>query len=626
MKRDQTLLHGYEALTILITLVYFGFLDWQAKTDLNSLESANFGFSYFWPLLFLGLAYLLGQKYRLWVLAMFNLVATLITRSMAAGFAATQESPSFDIFGQLFDTKFGIAHTFHLSDWIWLLVSFWPLLFHFLRPKITQAQISTKIIIGYSISQIFLAALIALFALNTAMSLDGSRVSATEKWLDAPTAAAKASIFGVLSSQTFHYLSTPNTDADALTTTKALFNEILQDIHHANALESPSLGMAKDKNVVWIQIEGLQSCLVGASWNDIEITPNLNRLRGASYYWGHLVDIGEEGVANQANYALLHSRFPPSTQEGIVFSPPNLNDSALLNAMQAKSYKVLPFLSEPQGEEGIFAPLSPQYLPKSELFQKAFTTSAEQTGPYFTWIQWRNNNNSDLTVPDSVDRPFKDETGFLAEYLNWLHYMDAQLGPALDVFLKSDAGQDSVVMIFGDRSIGFPKNLNLTQADLDVGKALCGTVPWDTTQDFLPLWVNIPSKQAELLDIKARYGGSEIPIVGSLMDLTPTLFHLLDWQQPDQITGFHLFLKGLRVLPYPPIYTAMGEAATVFFTNEAIVFIDSQGTVVNPIWPNGPTEMDAEKQELCTNTANLYKGIGQAFRDGLMTQADENRP
>ena len=26
------------------------------------------------------------------------------------------------------------------------------------------------------------------------------------------------------------------------------------------------------------------------------------------------------------------------------------------------------------------------------------------------------------------------------------------------------------------------------------------------------------------------------------------------------------------------------------------------------------------------NTANLYKGIGQAFRDGLMTKADENRP
>lgn len=65
---------------------------------------------------------------------------------------------------------------------------------------------------------------------------------------------------------------------------KADINELFE-IKKENLPDNEYLGMAKGKNLIYIQVESLENFVIGKTVNGKEITPNLNKLVQKSLYF-----------------------------------------------------------------------------------------------------------------------------------------------------------------------------------------------------------------------------------------------------------------------------------------------------------------------------------------------------
>jgi phosphoglycerol transferase MdoB-like AlkP superfamily enzyme len=70
-------------------------------------------------------------------------------------------------------------------------------------------------------------------------------------------------------------------------------------------------GAAKGKNLLIIQAEAVQSFLVGARVDGVEVTPNLNKLAAESYYFPHTVVTVGKGTTVDAEFLVNTGVYPP---------------------------------------------------------------------------------------------------------------------------------------------------------------------------------------------------------------------------------------------------------------------------------------------------------------------------
>jgi len=231
--------------------------------------------------------------------------------------------------------------------------------------------------------------------------------------------------------------------------------------------------IANGKNVIVIQWESLQSLPVERTFNNVEITPNLNALIKESVYFKNGISQISKGTTSDAEFAFNTSCYP-------------INNDTVFKTMANREYVGLPYL---MGKSGYFTatfhtntatfwnranmyPLlgwekwydkpffgkdfragygSADYL----LFKKALPEliSLKNTGkPFFVQLITVSSHNP-YTIPDwmrTVHFGSNIDSTYVGKYLRSINYADRQIGMFMRDLKESGLYDDSLIVLYGD--------------------------------------------------------------------------------------------------------------------------------------------------------------------------------
>lgn len=306
-------------------------------------------------------------------------------------------------------------------------------------------------------------------------------------------------------------------------------------VAHGNAF-----GVAKGRNLIFIQVESLENAVIGAKIGGAEITPNLNALaREGLYFSNYYAQVGLGNTAD-AEFTTLNSLYP--LPDSVAFVDHAQNQYAALPQLlvdhgyhttvfhgdvptfwnRANIYPNLGYQTVVMkndytitrhigitdlGDEDFFQ----QSLPKIEALQQPFMATLITLSSHTPFLI-----PEDLrTLPIPADSDLNETQ---KQYLESVHYTDRVLGDFINQLKQSDLYDHSVVVIFGDHGsyTGISKALGATSGDADVMEN-----------------VHVP-----LIILASGTGLSgERTIPASHLDVYPTVANLLGLDAPRSVLG-----------------------------------------------------------------------------------------
>ncbi|EKQ50878.1 MULTISPECIES: LTA synthase family protein [unclassified Clostridium] len=292
-------------------------------------------------------------------------------------------------------------------------------------------------------------------------------------------------------------------------------------------------GMAKGKNLIYIQVESLENFVIGKKINGKEITPNLNKLVQSSLYFPNTFEQVNEGTSSDADL-MVNTSMLPLRQGSTFFRYPNTNYNSMPNILETQGYNTYAihpdkgsFWNYKNGLLGIgFDNFSDYYsfnvdeviglgISDKRYFEQVIPMLKKQKQPFYT-------ETVTLTSHGPFDIPEKyRELGLdpelneskLGGYFESLHYTDKQIGYFIDQLDKEGLLKNSIIAIMGDHT-GIHKYYDDTIGQLSHKE------DWflNTGNPTVPFIIYDPSKkQGKTFD--EMYNGQ--------IDVMPTLLYLL---------------------------------------------------------------------------------------------------
>ena len=291
-------------------------------------------------------------------------------------------------------------------------------------------------------------------------------------------------------------------------------------------------GMAKGKNLIYIQVESLENFVIGQKINGKEITPNLNKLTQKSLYFPNIFEQVNEGTSSDADL-MVNTSMLPLRKGSTFFRYPNTNYNSLPNILEDEGYSTTAihpdkgsFWNYANGLTGIgFDKFTDYYsfnideqiglgISDRSYFEQVIPMIKEKKQPFYV-------ETVTLTSHGPFDLPEKYrefsldpelDKSELGGYFESVHYTDKQIGNFLDLLDKEGLLENTVVAIMGDHT-GVHKYYN---SSID---QLSNKQDWylNTGNPIVPLIIYNPSsKKGQTFDL---YGGQ--------IDVMPTLLYLL---------------------------------------------------------------------------------------------------
>ncbi|WP_297422639.1 LTA synthase family protein [Clostridium sp.] len=292
-------------------------------------------------------------------------------------------------------------------------------------------------------------------------------------------------------------------------------------------------GMAKGKNLIYIQVESLENFVIGKKINGKEITPNLNKLVQSSLYFPNTFEQVNEGTSSDADL-MVNTSMLPLRQGSTFFRYPNTNYNSMPNILETQGYSTYAihpdkgsFWNYKNGLLGIgFDNFSDYYsfnvdeviglgISDRRYFEQVVPMIKKEKQPFYT-------ETVTLTSHGPFDLPEKyRELGLdpelneskLGGYFESLHYTDKQIGYFIDQLDKEGLLKNSIIAIMGDHT-GIHKYYDDTIGQLSHKE------DWflNTGNPTVPFIIYDPSKkQGKTFD--KMYNGQ--------IDVMPTLLYLL---------------------------------------------------------------------------------------------------
>jgi lipoteichoic acid synthase len=304
------------------------------------------------------------------------------------------------------------------------------------------------------------------------------------------------------------------------------------DTHNqAQAETTPYKGIAKDKNVIVIQLEAFQTFVLNRKVNGQEITPNLNKLLKESILFPNFYHQTANGRTSDAEFSVNNSLYPLTTGSAYVRFPHN-------------RYHSLPEILKDNGyDTAAFHAYKPGFWNRHIMYRNIdFNTFYSEK--YFNGekIGWSTNDkdffSQSADLIKDLDQPFysflisitshypfdiQDQhkklnlEGYNDEiFKNYLHtvkYTDEALGIFMEKLKKEKIWDNSIVLLYGDHDSGLISKgsealrfAGGSDSELDINK-IRGSVP---------LIVHLPDNKGV---VNNRAGGQ--------IDLSPSITHLL---------------------------------------------------------------------------------------------------
>lgn len=306
--------------------------------------------------------------------------------------------------------------------------------------------------------------------------------------------------------------------------------EVRQDKKH--------FGLAKDRNLILIQVEALQNFVINLNYNNQEITPNLNKLikdKGSLYFDNYFQSIGRgntsdaEFVSNNSLYPSMeeftYKQFEKNTFYGLPwilkeagYTPWVYHGFEKEFWNREKAYVNQGFERFLSEEDFDFEETIGFGISDREFLQQTLAYMKEQDSidenPFYSFIITLTSH-----TPYTMDEKYHvldilpEHDNIVGDYLQAVHYTDAQLGNFIEGLKSEGLYDNSIIALYGD-------HFGVNNSDESVFEPMMDILGEEYYFDHImniPLIINLPNTEIN----------ETISRVGSQMDLYPTLLNLL---------------------------------------------------------------------------------------------------
>ena len=232
-------------------------------------------------------------------------------------------------------------------------------------------------------------------------------------------------------------------------------------------------GMSKDKNLIIIQVESLETFVIGKEINGKKITPVMDSLIEQSLYFPNIYEQVNEGTSSDSDL-MVNTSMLPLRRGSTFFRYPNVKYNSLPILLKDEGYETASIHPDKGSFWNYANALKGGIAFENFIDQFSFDTSDiigmgisdrsyfEQTIPmlkelknpfYAHTITLTNHGPFDLPA-DLRQLSLDDELGKseLGGYFESVHYTDAQIGYFLELLDKEGILDNSVVAIVGDHT------------------------------------------------------------------------------------------------------------------------------------------------------------------------------
>ncbi|HEY0827234.1 MAG TPA: LTA synthase family protein [Bacilli bacterium] len=390
----------------------------------------------------------------------------------------------------------------------------------------------------------------------------------------------KAEKMGILSFEVLTVYAENNKEFEDLNSVTLSNIKKIKDIQEP--IKRKYAGVAKDKNIIIVQLEAFQNFVVGLTIGDQEVTPNLNRLMKESFYFPNFNSQIGKGNTSDAEFMINTSIYPMGSKvmskefgKKIIPSFPRLlktigyetitlhtndvsfwNRIALYPALGFDKYYDKQYFGEADkitfgsSDEVLYTKTMPVLTELKDRKQKfyAHLIAMSSHGPFKISAE-----KIKIKVPGNY------EDTLIGDYIEATNYADSALGQFIDELKANGIWDDSIIVIYGDH-FGIP--MTIYKEDKLLLAELLGR---EYTRDEIfniPLFIRIPGvKNTEVNDN-----------LGGQVDVMPTLANLIGLSLDNHIHfGQDLFNHRHNLLG-ERFYLPTGS-----FINDQIMFIPGEG-------------------------------------------------
>lgn len=297
---------------------------------------------------------------------------------------------------------------------------------------------------------------------------------------------------------------------------------------------SPYQDLGKGKNLIVIQVESLQSFVIGKSVNGQEITPNLNKLQKNSLYFPHFYPQTIGGNSSDAELIINTSLFPLEKGSTFFVHPNNVYHSLPL-LLKEKGYEALAI----HADEANFWNRHQAYpnlgfkkyysieklqlteeigmgLSDEEMFKQAIPILQAAKKPFYAMIITLTSHYPYYMPGDKahlyLEPPLaKSDVG---AYLQSISYTDHAIGQFIEALRQSGLLENSIVVVYGDHDGLFKRD----QKELEKVWSMQEISDEEWIRDYAPVPLFIYADEISGKTVEA-YGGQ--------IDFLPTISHIM---------------------------------------------------------------------------------------------------
>lgn len=320
-----------------------------------------------------------------------------------------------------------------------------------------------------------------------------------------------------------------------------------------NPKDNAMTARAQGKNLIVLQVEGLQAFMINRSYNGIMLTPRINALIKApgAVYNDDFMQLLGVGNTSDTEFAMVNS-FYPSVEMASVFQYPDVDYYALPQLLKDQGYQAWAFhayeptfyhrhLNFPKwgfdrfvnAEDFEITRKVQMGMDDADFFDQVLPMIkklAASDQPYYAHIISLT-SHTPFRMPE--DHQFLDlkppiQGTMVGDYLQAIHYADRCIGAFVERLKAEGLLDDSLLVLYGDHyGISSVEGTNAIDMQRLLGKPFTHDIMMN-----LPLLFLFPEESQ----------AQRVSLLGSPLDLYPTLINLLGFKnQKGIMMGRDLF-------------------------------------------------------------------------------------
>ena len=293
----------------------------------------------------------------------------------------------------------------------------------------------------------------------------------------------------------------------------------------------PSRGALRGHNLILIQVESLESFVIGHEVGGDAITPTLDRLLAESYYFPNIWDQVNEGSSCDADL-MANTSVYPLRKGAAFFRFPAAAYNSLPKLLRARGYRATLAMHPDPGaywnwknaltamgfDECLDMSAFEQHeviglgLADGDFLPQAAAHVLRLPEPFYAFMVTLT-SHAPFDLPEryrelDLDEGLSDTC--LGNALQAFHYTDAQIGRFVDALRAGGVLDRSVLVIYGDHS-------SVHRFCADEVAALQG----------IPEWMRDPRRVVPLIVHAPGIAGRRLDVTGGQIDIMPTVLELL---------------------------------------------------------------------------------------------------